>query len=298
MVPSPTQVADRFGLGTLAPDAAMWWLWNPNHTVLLGLIISHVDDLLMGGNEEAKKSLDKLGEELTFGSIATGKFTYYDKLIEKKPNGDVCISMRECHENLKPVEIPLARRKDPEAALTPAEFKQCRAVLGSLQWLVANCRFDMGFQLSVLQGERRVVGTLLRANHVQLSRRFKEHSNFELRFKPMDCGIMVVSDASLGNGTRDGGTDAEPVRKVYSQAAHFVLLASADLMAGRKGGFMVLDARSHRLQRVCRSTFSAELLGVEEAVDVGHYCRGYLASAAPWLRSTWISTWRLCPSQW
>ena len=201
--------------------------------MLLGLIISHVDDLLMGGNEEAKKSLDKLGEELTFGSRETGKFTYCGKLIEKKPNGDVCISMREYHENLKPAEVPLARRKDPEAALTPAEFKQCRAVLGSLQWLVANCRFDMGFQLSVLQGERRVVGTLLRAN--QLLRRFKEHSNFELRFKPMDlrnCGIMVVCDANLGSVTRDGATDAEPVRKVYSQAAHFVLLASANLMAG------------------------------------------------------------------
>ena len=118
--------------------------------------------------------------------------------------------MREYHENLKPAEIPLARRKDPEAALTPAEYKQLCAVLGSLQWLVANCRFDMGFQLSVLQGERRVVGTLLRAN--QLLRRFKENSDFELRFKPMDlqnCGIMVVSDASLGNVTRDGGTDAD-----------------------------------------------------------------------------------------
>ena len=58
-----------------------------------------------------------------------------------------------------------------------------------------------------------------------------------------------------------------------------MLLASADLMAGRKGGFMVLDARSHRLQRVCRSTFSAELLGVEEGMDVGHYCRGCLAES-------------------
>ena len=41
----------------------------------------------------------------------------------------------------------------------------------------------------------------------------------------------------------------------------------------------LLDYRSHRLQRVCRSTFAAELLGVEEGFDVGQYCRGHWAEA-------------------
>ena len=71
-----SEVVTALGWERSALNAAMWWLWNSNRTVLLGLIISHVDDLLMGGNKEAKKSLDKLGEELTFGSIESGKFTY------------------------------------------------------------------------------------------------------------------------------------------------------------------------------------------------------------------------------
>ena len=51
-------------------------------------------------------------------------------------------------------------------------------------------------------------------------------------------------------------------------------------MRGETGRCCLLDARSHRLQRVCRSTFAAELLGTEEAFDVGQYCRGLLASIA------------------
>ena len=44
----------------------------------------------------------------------------------------------------------------------------------------------------------------------------------------------------------------------------------------QRDGFTVLDYRSHRLQRVCRSTFAAELLGMEEGLDAGRYCRGTL----------------------
>lgn len=46
-------------------------------------------------------------------------------------------------------------------------------------------------------------------------------------------------------------------------------------MSGQEGSFAVIDARSHRLPRVCRSTYAAELLGVEESVDVGQMVRGF-----------------------
>ena len=58
-----------------------------------------------------------------------------------------------------------------------------------------------------------------------------------------------------------------------------MLLAERDLLQGSSGRFTLLDYRSHRLQRVCRSTFAAELLGVEEGFDIGQYCRGHWAEA-------------------
>ena len=102
-----------------------------------------------------------------------------------------------------------------------------------------------------------------------LIKQFKQHSKFQLVFHPLDlenAGIVVVSDASLGNVTKTGGADGSKLEKVFSQSAYFVLVADGDLLSGKEGRFCVLDARSHRIPRVCRSTYGAELLGVEEAL--------------------------------
>lgn len=81
----------------------------------------------------------------------------------------------------------------------------------------------MGYHLSVLQGERPKVATLLRAN--MLVRKFKEHSSLGLTFRPMElsgAGIMVVTDASLGNVDRNGCSSGSLNDKVHSQAFYFV----------------------------------------------------------------------------
>ena len=262
-------------------DGACWYLRGAQRE-LRGIIISHVDDLLVTGDEEVKKHLYDLGKELGFGSLEHGLdgFQYCGKLIKQQADGRIEVSMKEYHANLKQVVIPLERRRNPGAALTPSEHRQLRALTGSMQWLVAQLRFDLQFQLSSLQGEPPTVGALMRAN--QLLKRFKQHGDFMLTFKPMDldhAGLMVVSDASLGNVKKDGSVGEAPLERVFSQAAYFVLIGDKDLMEGREGTFAVLDARSHRLNRVCRSTFAAELLGVEEAMDVGQFCRGFLGEA-------------------
>ena len=49
------------------------------------------------------------------------------------------------------------------------------------------------------------------------------------------------------------------------------------MMSGGTGFFNLLDFRSHRLQRVCRSSYAAETLGAEEGLDAGELCRGFIA---------------------
>ena len=154
--------------------------------------------------------------------------------------------MIEYHKNLKAAVVPVHRRKDPSSSLTPSETKQLRALLGSMQWLVAQLRFDLQFQLSVLQAEPHVIGTLLKAN--LLVKRFTEHPEFALTFRPFDlegCGLLVVADASLGNVTRQGAGGDDAFARICSQSAYYVLLADAKLMRGEEGSFAVLDARSH-----------------------------------------------------
>ena len=88
---------------------------------------------------------------------------------------------------------------------------------------------------------------------------------------------MVITDASLGNVCRDGSVGEEPLERVFSQSAYMVLLGDASLLKGDTGKFGVVDSRSHRISRVCRSTYGAELLGAEEGFDVGQFTRGVVA---------------------
>ena len=268
----------RLGWERSLVDAATWFLWSPDRKQLDGMIVSHVDDLMMGGNERAESLLQELGRELGFGSLESGSFVYCGKRITQHADHSITVDMKEYHANLKPAVVSMHRRKSPEEPLTPGEQKQLRAVLGSLQWLVSQVRVDLGFQLSTLQGDKQVVSTLLKAN--ALVKQAKLNPEFALRYVPLNlekCGIMVVSDASLGNVTKSGSSEGELLERVFSQSSYCVLLADEDMLNGKPGKFNLIDARSHRIGRVCRSTFGAELLGSEEGLDAGQYCRGAFA---------------------
>ena len=86
-------------------DHACWMLWSDDHTRLEGIVISHVDDLLLGGNKRAQDSLMAIGANLGFGSVEFDDFVFCGKRIRMRPNGEVELSMVEYHSNLRPVTI-------------------------------------------------------------------------------------------------------------------------------------------------------------------------------------------------
>ena len=73
-------------------------------------------------------------------------------------------------------------------------------------------------------------------------------------------GIVSVTDAALGNVTSDGRIDADPGMRVHSQSAYAILLGDPTLVSGKAGRFNLLDYRSHRIARVCRSSYASETL--------------------------------------
>ena len=262
-------------------DQACWFLWDgPERKELKGMVISHVDDLLFGGDTQAEESLQAVGSELGFREVSADDFVWCGKRFRRRADGAVTISMEAYHKNLKPIYLTKTRRSDLTASLAADERRKLRSLLGSFQWLVAQLRFDLQFPVSALQGETPAVGTILRAN--ALLNEFLLKPDYEMVFQPIkfeEAGLVVVTDSSLGTVTREGSAEAPPLEKVYSQACYFVLLADRELLAGRPGKFNVLDTRSHRLSRICRSSYAAETLGAEEAFDVGQLCRGFVAAA-------------------
>lgn len=192
--------------------------------------------------------------------------------------GEVKIDM-SYHQNFTTIPLNRERRKNPADVLNAAEIKKLKGLLGSLQWLTAHLRMDISFGVSSLQSEKPTVGTVLRANKLALQA--KKHSDFTLTFRDVniyEAGILVVTDAALGNVTVDGVTEGTIQEKVLSQSCYAVLLADLDLLNGDVGKFNVLDFRSHRIPRVCRSSYAAEMLGAEEGLDAGELCRGFVAA--------------------
>ena len=256
------------------------WVRRDSRGKVLGIIVGHVDDLLFAGNKEAYNSLVKIGEELGFGKVDIDDFVWCGKRIRRAEDGTVRVSMIEYHQNLNPARVPRERRTDPDARLTAFEEKQLRAIGGSLMWLVSQLRFDLAFRVSSLMGEtkRPTVATLLRANALVVDA--KGDDKFELIFRKVDWdggGIIVVGDAALGNVAESGSADVPTEEKVHSQAAYLVGYADPSLLSGGTGSFTVLDSRSHRLQRVGRSSYSVETMGLEEAVDAAQLLRGMVA---------------------
>eukprot|EP00913_Durusdinium_trenchii_P034313 g32105.t1 len=167
-----------------------------------------------------------------------------------------------------------------QAPLTPSEVKTLRGLLGSLQWLVAQVRFDIGFQVSTLQSAPHTVSALLQANKAVIDA--KKNGDFFLKFGHIplkEGGVVVVSVAALGNVDNNGCISGEPSKKVFSQSCYIVLLGDQALLSGKQGRFSVLDYRSHRIPRVARSSYAAETLGAEEGLDAGELARGFLAEA-------------------
>ena len=139
---------------------ALCWTLRDECGELRGIIRSHVDDLLLGGDAKGQESCADLGKAVGFGSLDRDGFTYCGKHISQDSEGVIKIQMFEYHKSLKPAIVAVGRRKELSPPLTPAETKQLRALLGSMQWLVAQLRFYLQFQLSTLQSELHVAAAL------------------------------------------------------------------------------------------------------------------------------------------
>ena len=260
-------------------DRAFWYRRDEAGEIS-GLIVGHVDDLLMTGDDLALASLHRIGDELGFGKIEYNDFVWCGKRMRRAPDGSIRWSMVEYHENMEPVYVSRQRRRDLEQVLTPGELKCFRGAVGSLQWLIAQLRWDLGFRQSTLAGElsKPVVGSLLRAN--QLIADAKQDSDVELVFSPVDLktgGVLVVTDAALGNVDVSGFDESPSHKKVFSQSCYLIAFADGELMQGRTGTLVPLDSRSHRIPRVGRSSYAVETMGFEEGVDAAQLIRAMLA---------------------
>ena len=150
-------------------DNCLFLLRNPHNPKKLdGILGTHVDDGIGGGNENFEKALQKLQQSLPFGSREYGKFKFTGLDVEQLPDFSIKINQEKYMHKITPIQISKTRRSENNSPITPNELHQLRALCGSLQYAAVHSRPDIATKVACLQKgiTTATVDTLLEGNRV------------------------------------------------------------------------------------------------------------------------------------
>ena len=115
---------------------------------LLGILISHVDDLFSAGEGEAyHATLDEMEVELHL-TIKRGSFRFCGKNILQK-GGEIYIDQMDAIEGIDYMILPTDRRKAVNSPLSESEKTAFRGLIGQMGWVVRQSRPDLMVNVSL-----------------------------------------------------------------------------------------------------------------------------------------------------
>ena len=251
-------------------DRALFMFYKANRLVLV--MGAHVDDLIGAGapgEDGADGILQQLRETFDFGSWADsrtdGTLEYGGKQITREGR-IVKLNQKKFVQAATLTTVPKWRAATPNAELMPKEHTELRSLGGCLHWLVGQTRPDLAAATSLYMGGKPTVNHLVQLN--KLVREAKSSEDWGLTFQPIDlekAKILVFSDSSWANAA-----------ELKSQAGFMVFVAGAEVCQVRGDMANLVDWRSHRIKRQCRSTLAAETMAMDAAMDAGIFARELL----------------------
>ena len=115
---------------------------------LIGMVCTHVDDLLLCGNDIFKKIIsEQLFKIFKFSKVEHNKFTYLGCQIEKLPNDNISLNQDEYIQKLEDVATPENNYSDK---VGENYRKTIRRVVGELLWVSLMTRPDLSFEVNRL----------------------------------------------------------------------------------------------------------------------------------------------------
>ena len=245
-------------------DKCTFGYYNPKTKVLDGILVLHVDDMLLAGDVtgEFGKVVTELRKNFEFGKWETvtekTPVTYCGGLLEKVNDG-VTLSFEQYLRKILPMTVK--KDRDPKVELSPFEKTKCRGLLGALQWPGGQGVPSLTASTSIIASE--LAGgngeSMLALN--KTLRFAKETSKYPLKFSKFTDGfkdlcLLCFCDAAFG------------VRKdLASQGGFLVMLTDKSVLHGKKVKYSILSWKSFKLPRVCRSSLSAESQAMAGALE-------------------------------
>eukprot|EP00435_Cladocopium_sp_Y103_P058267 s440_g20.t1 len=253
---------------------------------LRALACIHVDDTRYAGDSTAEEIWRQVHERLRFGKLrrATDGWTKFCGRWERQnpETKEFEYQMDDYAKNLEKVTI----RRTSDDILTPEEKVQVSSLVGQLNWMSRQGRYDLSFGVSHVQqlaakGGKETLDWLNKVIYrakqpqVQLVRKLDDWRNF-----------VVISASDAAYGAQPGG---------HSQGGVVVGLADASILSG-EGKICVVEAASMKIQRVVRCSMSAEVSMAATAFEHGDFVRAALSEIIH--RDFKLKQWKLWASKW
>ena len=224
-----------------------------------GILGTHVDDGLCGGDDWFHEQLNKLRQKLPFGSFKTRKFTFTGIQLEQFPDSCIKATQGEYLKAIPAIDIGKYRRETPEASVSDSEMTKLRGLIGSLQYAVSHTRPDLASRLGEIQTQlsNPTVQTLLQGNKVlREAQSTSDVSIFFRNIDPKELTHVAFGDASF----------ASP-KQLASFQGSIICATSPKLLKNEKAPVSPLTWSSKKINRVVRSTLSAEAFSMSRSVD-------------------------------
>eukprot|EP00434_Breviolum_minutum_P029259 symbB.v1.2.025879.t1/scaffold2545.1/size76554/2 len=227
--------------------------------ILHGVLGTHVDDGICGGDQYFHDQISKLKEVLPFGAFKQQRFVFTGIALEQLPDFSISANQEDYVHAIPAIDIGRLRRQRPDEPIQESELTKLRGLVGSLQYAVTHTRPDIAAKLGEIQSQmsRGTVATLIAANKVL--REAQEFAHVKICFRHIP--VSEVSHVSFGDASF-----ASP-KQLSSHQGTIICATNQKLNSNEQAPISPLIWTSKKISRVVRSTLSAEAFSMSRSVD-------------------------------
>ena len=257
------------GFEQLATEPCCWRLvahLPDGSTKLLGLVVAHVDDFLLAGNEKDERwhsAVSTFYQKFRWSPWEASAYNHCGVRIQETTD-EVILDQSAYCAGLEQIKY---EKRDENLPASPDEISQLRGLLGGIQWRAYSTAPQHLAMLNLLQSQvsKATVHTLQQAN--KLCREVFNQRHMAIRIpdlgvKPEEVTFVAWCDAAVGNRP-----------DLSSTGGYMIAATTPNVLDGEISQMIPVAWRSGKLPRVARSSLSAETQACSEAEEELMYLR-------------------------